>query len=182
MSHRALFMIAVAALLVACQPAGDPAPSDPSGEPAAAVDSTDESPAGPPATPPMEVEPRGLDALVGKRDDTVVDTRITDVQFSDSGDAERNFLGAPMETFASDTPTVYAEVQTSGSAPEYTLYVKWLAPDGSVLSDYGIRQEGAGNQRALISLGKPDGWAPGRYRVEVAINSQDAKAYPFTVR
>jgi hypothetical protein len=179
MFQRALFVVGIVALVVACQADTDPASTAPSADPA-----TGAEPPAPGASdaPSMDDQPAGPDALVSQRDPTVVDTHVVDMRFSNSGDAERNILGAATDTFASDTPTVFAEVQTSGTAPEYTLYAKWLAPDGSVLSDYGMRQEGGGNQRAVISLGKPDGWTPGRYRVEIAINSQDPKAYSFTVR
>lgn len=179
MNLRILGVVA-AFLLSACQQSPPPSEGNAdqasTSEPAAVVDS------GPAEAGETGRESGPSSIVLPTRDATKVDTRVTAVRFSDSGDAETHVLGLPTNTFPSSTPTVYAEVQTNGTADEYTIYAKWLDPEGNVLSDYGMRLQGAGSQRTVINLGKPDGWAPGTYHVEVGINSKVERTESFVVR
>jgi hypothetical protein len=178
MSPRILVIAAISALVVACQPASPPA--DPAAGQAPVADPVAPAPAAAEdADRPHDV---GDPAEVSRRDTTPVDTRVAGVRFSDSGDTESHLLGVPVDTFPSRIQTIYAEVETIGTAGEYTLYAKWLDPQGNALSDYGMRLSSAGPVRTVISLGKPDGWAPGTYRVEVAVNSQAPHIASFQVR
>ncbi|WP_167285241.1 hypothetical protein [Marilutibacter alkalisoli] len=116
-----------------------------------------------------------------QRDTTPVDASVVGVRFSSSGDTENNTLGAPATTFK-PTDTVYAEVETNGTAYEYTLYAKWMSPDGTVLADYGMRVGEAGPRRTVISLSKPDGWSEGAHSIELAINGKTERSVKFEVR
>ena len=115
------------------------------------------------------------------RDTTPVDTSITDVRLSDQGNAEDNRIGLPKNTFG-PRDTVYAEVESQGTASSYTIYAKWIAADGTMLSDYGIKVNQAGTNRTVISLSKPDGWQPGENRIELAINGKTERTVTFVVR
>lgn len=116
-----------------------------------------------------------------ERDTTPVDASVVRVRLSNEGDAEEGTLGMETSSFGPQD-TVYAEVETSGTAGAYTLYAKWTAPDGTVLSDYGMSINEAGPVRTIISLSKPDGWEPGEGRIEIAINGKVEQTVPFQVR
>lgn len=176
MMIRLCYLVLLAVALAACQRA----PQTP--ESPAATASTPPPPAAPaPAGPDPDASPNLPDMAQPKRDTTPVDARLVNVRLSKQGDTEQNTLGSPATAFA-PTDTVYAEVETSGTAGAYTLYAKWLAPDGTVLSDYGMRINEAGPKRTVISLSKPDGWAPGQGTIEIAINGKIERAVPFQVQ
>ena len=109
-------------------------------------------------------KPGQPDFELNARDATATDATIVQVRLSNQGNPERNLIGA--------------ETRQGG----YTLYAKWIANDGSILSEYGTRVAEAGAQRTVISLSKPDGWASGDYRIELAINSQEGREVSFAVQ
>jgi hypothetical protein len=170
---RYLALLAIA--LTACQraPQTTELPAAPAGAPAPAAQGPTRPGPDAPANLPDMAQP--------KRDTTPVDAHIVNVRLSKQGDTEQNTLGAPAASFA-PTDTVFAEVETSSTAGAYTLYAKWLAPDGTVLSDYGMHINEAGPKRTVISLSKPDGWAPGQGRIELAINGKTERTVPFPVQ
>lgn len=119
-------------------------------------------------------------ANVHQRDTTPVNTKVIGVKLSNQGDTEANTIGAPMSSFG-PRDTVYAEVESQGTASEYTVYAKWVGADGAELADYGIRVNEAGLKRTVISLNKPDGWLPGDSRIELAINGNPTVVQEFRV-
>ena len=145
-----------------------------------------------PATPPGVTAPAPADAnrpeapglpdlAQPQRDTTPVDADVVGVRLSRQGDTENHTLGAPTTTFG-PSDTVYVEVETGGTAGGYTLYAKWFAPDGTELADYGMRIAEAGPKRTVISLSKPDGWASGQGKVELAINGELEETVTFDVQ
>lgn len=166
----------VAALLLGCQPSQ---PDNAMDEPAP---STPAPPQASPQTPPTGMDERmpDLSAETPARDTTPVDTTIDAVRLSAEGDTEENTLGAPTSIFG-PRDSVYAEIQSNGTASEYTIYAKWIGADGNVLADYGIRVNEAGPKRTVISLSKPDGWPEGENRIELAINGKVLRTETFTV-
>jgi hypothetical protein len=165
-------------LLAACQRSP---PADNQATPPKAAAAEDQ--AGEPAAPrvPHEISPGRPDLALPARATTPVDTSITDVRLSDQGSAEDNRIGPPKSTFG-PRDTVYAEVESQGTATSYTIYAKWIAADGTMLSDYGIKVNQAGTNRTVISLSKPDGWQPGENRIELAINGKAERTVTFVVR
>lgn len=162
--------------------------SDPSGQTEVAApvaaDVGDEAPA---AAAPDFVD-RGLDDMrrtmerdeMHKRDTAPVDTKVVAIKLSNVGDTEENTIGAPSTSFA-PRDTVYAEIESQGTANEYTIYAKWVGADGAELADYGIKVNEGGLKRTVISLSKPDGWAPGENRIELAINGNPTVTEVFRV-
>jgi len=175
-SPRLGVAVLLAALALGCQPsqpegsaeapAPDAAPSAEARQQAPGSDSGMQSP---------------LPADMPTRDTTVVDTVIDEVKLSAEGDTEQNTLGPPTTSFAPQDP-VYAEVRTNGTANAYTIYAKWIGADGVVLADYGIHVDEAGPKRTVISLSKPDGWAPGENRIELAVNGRTLRTVTFRVQ
>ncbi|WP_242110298.1 hypothetical protein [Luteimonas aquatica] len=166
--------------LAACQPSPQPAqaakPEAEAGEAAAAPS------ARPPDLHAVQTEvPPPLAPVDNARDTTPVDARILDVRLSNSGDPAKNLIGGATGRFAPGD-TVYAEVQTDGRTGGYTLYAKWVAADGSVLADNGVRIEQPGAQRTVVSLNTAGRWPTGRNKLEVAINGQAAREEAFDVQ
>ncbi|WP_166212365.1 hypothetical protein [Cognatiluteimonas telluris] len=106
---------------------------------------------------------------------------MTAVRLSSHGDADAGTIGPLASTFGR-SDTVYAQVDTSGSAASYSLYARWIAPGNLVLSDYGLHVGHPGTAHTVISLSKPDGWLPGAYRIELAINGKPQRTVVFQVR
>lgn len=174
MKLRACLPFLLLLAVCACKPAQD-APS-----PAAEAPATPAASAPTPADAGRPDAPGFPDAAQPARDTTVVDADVVGVRLSNQGDTAENTLGAPTTSFA-PTDTVYAEVETNGTAGEYTLYAKWFAPDGTELADYGMRIAEAGPKRTVISLSKPDGWAKGQGKIEIAINGELEETVTFDV-
>jgi hypothetical protein len=164
-------------VLAACKPSQSEHP-----QPATSADQGTQAPTPSPADAmPRKGEPPLPMPEMPKRDTTPVDTTVVDVTLSNQGDTEKNMIGAPTSTFGPQD-TVYAEVQSHGTAKEFTIYAKWISADGSVLSDYGIKVNQAGDNRTVISLSKPDGWQSGENKIELAINGKTEKTVTFKVR
>lgn len=162
-------------LLAGCKPApeAEPAAGDAPAPPAPATVSAPADAARPDA-------PGFPDFAPPARDTTPVDADVVGVRLSRQGDTEKHTIGAPATSFG-PTDTVYMEVETTGTAAGYTLYAKWFAPDGTELADYGMRIAEAGPKRTVISLSKPDGWASGQGKVELAINGELEETVTFEV-
>ena len=179
MNPRMLILAVLLLSLVACKPSPDAPDVD--------TPPVDAAPVTDPAahdTPPQAADrfdAHGFPDATHERDATPVDAAVVGVRLSNQGDAEQGTLGMETSSFG-PRDTVYAEVETSGTAGAYTLYAKWTAPDGTVLSDYGMSINEAGPVRTIISLSKPDGWEPGEGRIEIAINGKVEKTVPFQVR
>lgn len=177
MKLRILSLATLALSLAACNPAQPPE--------AAAPETDAQSTAATTPSPDQAVgtltHPEERTDTATQRDTTVVDASVVGVRFSNSGDTENHTLGMPVTSF-SPTDTIYAEVETTGTANEYKLYTKWIASDGTVLADYGMLVAEAGPSRTVISLSKPDGWPQGTHSIEIAINGQVERTVDFEVR
>jgi hypothetical protein len=174
-NSRLLCLTALAVALVACKPTAPDKAQPTADQPAV------EQPSALPADPAArDVGPERPDLALPERDKTPVDATVVNVRLSNSGDTEKHTLGAPTEKFG-PKDTVYAEVETSGTAKEYTIYAKWMTADGTVLADYGMRVDQPGTKRTVISLSKPDGWPSGRNAIEIAINGKTERTVNFEV-
>jgi hypothetical protein len=130
--------------------------------------------------PSPEGRPRRPDVTIPQRDVAPVDAKVVAVRLSDQGDTEKQTLGMPTSQFG-PKDTIFAEIETTGTASGYTIYAKWAAPDGTVLSDYGMKVNEAGLKRTVISLSKPDGWQSGTNTLEIAINGEKQQVATFRV-
>lgn len=174
--NRFLSCLLLAASLAGCQQEPEPSP--------AVAAAPAEAPPGARASPDEMLRagrPGERPDLEQKRDTTKVDARVTGVRFSAAGDTEAHSLGAPTAAFEPGD-TVYAEIESSGTAPSYSIYAKWIAADGTVLSDYGMQVSEAGPKRTVVSLSKPDGWPTGTHSLEIAINGEKQQTAEFVVR
>ena len=78
--------------------------------------------------------------------------------------------------------TIYASVATEGSSPSATLRAKWSF-EGGQLVDESTRTIAPNNrERTEFHISKPDGWPPGKYKLEVFLNDQLTETKNFDVR
>jgi hypothetical protein len=78
--------------------------------------------------------------------------------------------------------TIYASVATEGASPSATLRAKWSF-EGGQLVDESTRTIAPNNrERTEFHISKPDGWPPGKYKLEVFLNDQLTETKNFDVR
>jgi hypothetical protein len=80
------------------------------------------------------------------------------------------------------TDTVYASVATEGSAQNASLKARWTYQDGQVVNETTQTIAPTGNARTEFHVSKPDGFPPGKYKLEVFLNGSSAAAKDFEVQ
>ena len=78
--------------------------------------------------------------------------------------------------------TIYASVATEGSAPSATLRAKWSFEDGQLVDESTRTIAPNNRERTEFHISKPDGWPPGKYKLEVFLNDQSTGTKNFDVR
>ena len=154
------------------EPAPDAAPD------AVAAAPADAAPAADPTPPPADMMPMELPEPV--IDSTPVDTVISSIDASNAAtDVE---LTGPLGDQFAPKDSIFLDIRTSGTAEKYTISSKWFYPDGEVITENSQIVTGAGPASTIFSMSKPDGWAPGTYKVEFSINGKLQQTKEFTVR
>ena len=77
--------------------------------------------------------------------------------------------------------TVYASIATRGAAATATLKARWTYQDGQVVNESTQTIAPTGDARTEFHVSKPDGWPPGKYKVEVFVNESSAGTKDFDV-
>lgn len=77
--------------------------------------------------------------------------------------------------------TVYASITTRGTAATATLKARWTYQDGQVVNESTQTIAPTGDARTEFHVSKPDGWPPGKYKVEVFVNESSAGTKDFDV-
>jgi hypothetical protein len=77
--------------------------------------------------------------------------------------------------------TIYVSVKTDGSAPSAQLRTRWTFSDGQVVDESTQTISPTGEARTEFHIAKPDGFPPGKYKVEVQLNGQTAGTKEFEV-
>ena len=85
-------------------------------------------------------------------------------------------------TFFAPNDVIYASVQTSGTAPNTTLQVKWTYQDGQVVDETTQTIAPTGDEATEFHISKPDGWPAGKYKAEVYLNGQLVQTKDFEVK
>jgi hypothetical protein len=85
------------------------------------------------------------------------------------------------EEFA-PTETVYASVETMGSAPSATLAARWTFEDGQVVDETSQTIAPDGPAVTEFHVTKPSGWPTGTYKLEIMLDGKTATTKTFTVR
>jgi hypothetical protein len=134
-------------------------------------------------------------AACGPRDENRVDTAlgtvdtaaaavanvtVTQFDLGKSIGADKR-VSSPMTEFAA-TDTIYAVVSTQGAAPSATVQARWTFEDGQVVDESTQTIAPTGPAVTEFHISKPDGFAKGRYRVDITLNGMPAGTKEFTVR
>lgn len=124
-------------------------------------------PAGEPATPPA----------------TTPAPAMVSVQSVDLGTAvgADHKVTAPTTTFA-PTDTIYASVNTTGSAASATLSAKWSYQDGQNVNESSTTIAPTGDASTAFHINKPDGLPAGNYKVDISLNGAVVATKSFTVQ
>ena len=90
-------------------------------------------------------------------------------------------IASPMTTF-SPRDTVYASVATSGQATGATISARWSMQDGQLVDESSQSVSPTGPATVHFHLGRPDGLATGKYKVEILVNGNVATSQEFEVK
>jgi hypothetical protein len=78
--------------------------------------------------------------------------------------------------------TIYASVNTEGTATGTTLSARWTFEDGQVVDERSQPVSSSGAVVTAFHIAKPDGFPAGRYKVEIRLNGQVAESKDFEVK
>lgn len=87
---------------------------------------------------------------------------------------------APTTSFK-PTDTIYASVSSEGAAANVALSARWTFEDGQLVNEATQNIAPTGPAVTEFHISKPDGWPPGKYKLEVAANGKPAGGAEFTV-
>ena len=85
-----------------------------------------------------------------------------------------------LDTFGPND-TIYASVRTTGSASSARLRARWTYEDGQVVNESELPIAPTGDAATEFHISKPDGWPPGKYKVEVFLNGSPAHTKEFEI-
>jgi hypothetical protein len=85
-----------------------------------------------------------------------------------------------LDTFGPND-TIYASVRTTGSAANAKLRARWTYEDGQVVDESEQPIAPTGDAATEFHISKPDGWPPGKYKLEVFLNGAPARSKEFEV-
>lgn len=105
--------------------------------------------------------------------------RVSDVEIGSALGPDKRAVAAG-GVFA-PTDTIYASVASEGTAPAVTLGARWTSEDGTVVHEESQIIEPNGATVSEFHVAKPDGWAPGRYRVEISADGAVVGSEDFAV-
>jgi hypothetical protein len=84
------------------------------------------------------------------------------------------------ETFK-PSDTIYATIQTNGSAPTATLAIRWTYENGQVVNESSQTIAPNGPASTEFHISKPDGWPAGKYNAAVSLNGVTVSNKSFQV-
>ena len=96
--------------------------------------------------------------------------------------ADGRIPSSDQKTTFAPRDTVYVSVVTDKPPAGATLSARWTYEDGQLVSENRESLTSAARNATEFHISKPDGWPPGRYQVEIALNGQPAGSREFEVR
>jgi len=173
-------MVLACLLLAACSSSRDEAATDATAAPSSEATATAPDAAADELSRGLDPEsllPLSMPEVV--IDTTPVDTEVTRIDSSNQA-SETELTGMVSDVFG-PKDSVYLDIRTRGTAEKYTISSKWFYPDGEVITENSQVVQGAGPTSTIFSMSKPDGWAPGTYKVEISINGRLQQTKTFQV-
>jgi hypothetical protein len=110
---------------------------------------------------------------------TGVGVRVSQIDMGRSLNADKTISDNSNSFKANDT--IYASIATAGTAATATLKARWTYQDGQVLNESTQTIAPTGDARTEFHISKPDGWPPGKYKLEVFLNGASAATKDFKV-
>jgi hypothetical protein len=77
--------------------------------------------------------------------------------------------------------TIYASIVTERTAAAATLKARWTYQEGQVVNESTQTIAPTGDARTEFHISKPDGWPPGKYKLEVFLDGASAATRDFKV-
>jgi hypothetical protein len=111
---------------------------------------------------------------------TAAGVRVSQVDIGRSLNADKT-VNDNTESFKPND-TVYASIATEGTAATTTLKTRWTYQDGQVVDESTQTIAPTGGARTEFHISKPDGWPPGKYKLEVFLNGSSAATKEFEVK
>jgi archaellum component FlaF (FlaF/FlaG flagellin family) len=93
---------------------------------------------------------------------------IGNVQLGRSLSADKRVSGATEKFSTRDT--IYASVETSGSAPNTTVNARWTYNGQQVVKEDSRTISATGSDVTEFHITKPSGWPKGKYQFTVTVN------------
>lgn len=81
----------------------------------------------------------------------------------------------------SPSDTIYASVETAGSAPSVSLVARWSYQDGQTVHEETQIIAPTGAATTEFHISKPDGWPAGSYTLEILVDGVSAQKATFRV-
>jgi hypothetical protein len=78
--------------------------------------------------------------------------------------------------------TIYASIETAGSAPAATLAMRWTYENGQVVNESSQTIAPTGPTHTEFHISKPDGWPTGTYTASVSLNGAPLGSKSFQVK
>ena len=122
--------------------------------------------------------PSTADAGGGAAVSTAV--RVADVKVGRGLGADRRLTNETDDFRPPDT--IYAVVETQGSAPATSLQARWTYGDGQVVDESTRSIAADGDDVTEFHISKPSGWPKGKYKVEILLNGVSAETEDFEVK
>ena len=104
---------------------------------------------------------------------------VVNVQLGRAVGADKR-VTVPADSFA-PTDTIYASVDTQGTAPSATLTARWTYQDGQAVHEESQTIAPNGPATTEFHVSKPDGWPQGTYTVEILLDGVSARTASFRV-
>jgi hypothetical protein len=106
--------------------------------------------------------------------------RVTSIEIGNAiGDDKR--VTTPTTTLSAGD-TIYASVASDGTAPSVTLTARWTYQDGQKVDETSQTIAPSGPAASEFHVSMPDGFAPGRYQVEILADGRSVGTREFEVR
>lgn len=106
--------------------------------------------------------------------------RPLELQLGSELDAEGRVREA-RDTFATSDRVHLSVLGSAGDLP-VRVKARWLDPEGRLLGESGQLLEPGPASVLTFTLTQPQGWPPGRYRVELSLNDLEVDRREFDVR
>lgn len=80
------------------------------------------------------------------------------------------------------TDTIYAAVNTTGTAPSAVIVARWTFGDGQLVDESSQTIAPTGPATTTFHIAKPDGWPVGKYKIDVTLDGKPVGSQGFEVQ